>query len=168
MKKLFLFLILSFFSAQGLAASCPDGSEPVKSLSADGTYFVYKCVEASSLFDGRYRFTLYRHNENDGDEKIKFRPFSMILGAGDIEIKNGEMIIETENSYLTTGPKDLYDTFEGQINEKGNVSGSVELAILFGKDHSEVYNLNGQIDEQIWGESPDADYFKVYLTLREK
>ena len=116
-------------------------------------------VEASSLFDGRYRFTLYRHNENDG---------AMMLGAGDIEIKNGEMIIETENSYLTTGPKDLYDTFEGQINEKGNVSGSVELAILFGKDHSEVYNLNGQIDKKIWGESPDADYFKVYLTLRKE
>ena len=43
MKKLFLLLILSFFSAQGLAAGCPDGSEPVKSVSADGTYFVYNC-----------------------------------------------------------------------------------------------------------------------------
>jgi hypothetical protein len=116
-------------------------------------------VEASSLFDGRYRFTLYRHNENDG---------TMMLGAGDIEIKNGEIILDTDNSYLTTGPEDLYDTFEGQIDEKGNVSGSVELAIIFGKDRSEVYNLNGQIDEQIWGESPDEDYFKVYLTLREK
>jgi endonuclease YncB( thermonuclease family) len=43
MKKLFLLLILSFFSAQGLAGGCPDGSEPVKTVSADGTYFVYKC-----------------------------------------------------------------------------------------------------------------------------
>ena len=43
MKKLLLLLILSFFSAQGLAASCPDGSDPVKSISADGTYFVYNC-----------------------------------------------------------------------------------------------------------------------------
>ena len=43
MKKLFLLLILSFFSTQGLAAGCPDGSEPVKSISDDGTYFVYKC-----------------------------------------------------------------------------------------------------------------------------
>jgi len=43
MKKLFLLLILSFFSAQGLAAGCTDGSEPVKSISDDGTYFVYKC-----------------------------------------------------------------------------------------------------------------------------
>ena len=43
MKKLLLLLILSFFSAQGYAGSCPDGSEPVKSISADGTYFVYNC-----------------------------------------------------------------------------------------------------------------------------
>ena len=43
MKKLFLLLILSFFSINGFAAGCPDGSEPVKSVSDDGTYFVYNC-----------------------------------------------------------------------------------------------------------------------------
>ena len=43
MKKLFLLLILSFFSAQSFAAGCPDGSEPVKSVSDDGTYFVFSC-----------------------------------------------------------------------------------------------------------------------------
>ena len=48
MKKLFLLLILSFFSAQGFAGGCPDGSEPVKSVSEDGTYFVYNCGGASS------------------------------------------------------------------------------------------------------------------------
>ena len=48
MKKLLLLLILSFFSAQGLAAGCPDGSEPVKSISDDGTFFVYKCAADSN------------------------------------------------------------------------------------------------------------------------
>jgi hypothetical protein len=52
MRKLLIILILSFFSAQGYAAGCPDGSEPVKSISADGTYFVFNCggsnEEASS------------------------------------------------------------------------------------------------------------------------
>jgi hypothetical protein len=43
MKKLLILLTLSFFSAQSFAGSCPDGSDPVKSLSADGTYFVYNC-----------------------------------------------------------------------------------------------------------------------------
>ena len=48
MKKLFLLLILSFFSAQSFAGSCPDGSDPVKSISADGTYFVYNCGGTST------------------------------------------------------------------------------------------------------------------------
>ena len=48
MNKLLLLLILSFFSAQSLAGSCPDGSEPVKSISADGTYFVFNCGGGSN------------------------------------------------------------------------------------------------------------------------
>ena len=48
MKKLLLILILSFFSAQSFAGSCPDGSEPVKSISADGSYFVYNCGVSSN------------------------------------------------------------------------------------------------------------------------
>ena len=43
MKKLLLLLILSFFSAQGLASSCPDGSEPTRYVSADGSYYKYTC-----------------------------------------------------------------------------------------------------------------------------
>ena len=43
MKNLFLILVLSFLSIQSFAAGCPDGSEPVKSVSADGSYFVFNC-----------------------------------------------------------------------------------------------------------------------------
>jgi hypothetical protein len=43
MKKIYLLLILSLLSVQSFAASCPDGSDPVKSISDDGTFFVYKC-----------------------------------------------------------------------------------------------------------------------------
>ena len=43
MKNLLLILVLSLFSIQSFAGSCPDGSEPVKSISADGTYFVFNC-----------------------------------------------------------------------------------------------------------------------------
>ena len=49
MKKLLLLLTLSFFSAQSFAGSCPDGSEPIKSISADGTYYEYKCAADSKL-----------------------------------------------------------------------------------------------------------------------
>jgi hypothetical protein len=43
MKKLLPLLILSFLSAQSFAGSCPDGSEPIRSISADGTYYVFNC-----------------------------------------------------------------------------------------------------------------------------
>ncbi|MBT5500275.1 MAG: hypothetical protein HOK03_05915, partial [Thiotrichales bacterium] len=47
MKKLSLLLSLILFSAYGFAGTCPDGSDPVKSISDDGTYFVYKCAGGS-------------------------------------------------------------------------------------------------------------------------
>ena len=43
MKKILFIFVLSLYSIQGFASSCPDGSEPVKSISADGTYFVFNC-----------------------------------------------------------------------------------------------------------------------------
>ena len=43
MKRLLLILVLSIFSINSFAGSCPDGTEPIKSISADGTYFVYNC-----------------------------------------------------------------------------------------------------------------------------
>ena len=43
MKNLLLILVLSLFSIQCFAGGCPDGSEPVESISDDGTYFVYNC-----------------------------------------------------------------------------------------------------------------------------
>jgi len=51
MKSLLLILVLSFLSIQSFAGSCPDGSEPVKSISADGTYFVFECGGSSNKID---------------------------------------------------------------------------------------------------------------------
>ena len=48
MKNPLLILALSLFSIQSFAGSCPDGSEPVKSVSDDGTYFVFNCSEPVS------------------------------------------------------------------------------------------------------------------------
>ena len=127
-------------------------------LESGGKVKIIPKVEASSLFDGRYSFDVFRYSEDDG---------AMKLGFGFIEIKNGEIIIEKEKRYLKTGPKDLYDTFNGQIDEKGKVSASVELDILGGKDRTEVYNLNGQIDKKISGNSPDEDYFTVYMLIKQ-
>jgi len=116
--------------------------------------------KSSPLFDGRYSFDLFRyHDDEDWQE----------LGNGFVEIMNGELIIDKDNSDLKTGSKDLYDTFSGQINKKGKVSASTELDILGGGvDRSEIYHLNGHIDGKIWGDSPREDFFRVYILLVKK
>ena len=43
MKNLLLILVFSLLSIQSFAGGCPDGSEPIKSISDDGTYFVFSC-----------------------------------------------------------------------------------------------------------------------------
>ena len=48
MKKLFLAFTLLFFSIFCFAGDCPDGSDPVRSISDDGTYFVYNCAGGSN------------------------------------------------------------------------------------------------------------------------
>ena len=72
MKKLFLLLILSFFSAQGFAGSCPDGSEPVKSISDDGTYFVYKCgADGNNTKESKTSNTASTNSSNILEENVK-------------------------------------------------------------------------------------------------
>ena len=48
MKKILFIFVLSLYSIQGYASSCPDGSEPVKSISVDGTYFIFSCNGGSN------------------------------------------------------------------------------------------------------------------------
>ena len=62
MKKLFLLLILSFFSVHSLAESCPDGSEPIKSVSDDGSYYVFNC-------DGANEAPSYNTDSSNTDRK---------------------------------------------------------------------------------------------------
>ena len=71
MKKLFLLLILTLFSAQGLAGGCPDGSDPVKSVSADGTYFVYNCGGQSSSSTKKSLTEIKKSIDDDGILQLK-------------------------------------------------------------------------------------------------
>jgi hypothetical protein len=116
--------------------------------------------KSSLLFDGRYRFNLFRHNDDEG---------SMKIGNGFVEIRNGEVIIEKDNRELATGSTDLYDTFSGQINEKGKVSASMTLDVLNGKDVLEAYEFNGSIqDKKIWGETAFKYSFKAFMLIEQK
>jgi endoglucanase len=110
-----------------------------------------------TVYDGRYPFTLSRHHEDEGSKR---------LGNGYIEINNGIMTVAKEGRTLDTGSIDLYDSFEGQIDKKGNIVGSLKIGVLTGKSRLELVNLNGSINSQLQGEWDS--YFDVILKLGHK
>ena len=111
----------------------------------------------SPLFDGRYSFNLLRyHDDEDWQE----------LGNGYIEINNGIMTIAKEGRILNTDSTDLYDSFAGQINKKGNITSSLKINVLFGKTNSFLVALNGSIDSPLQGKWDH--YYDVILKLGKK
>jgi hypothetical protein len=113
--------------------------------------------KSSPLFDGRYSFDLLRyHDDEDWQE----------LGSGFVEINNGIMTVAKEGRTLDTGSIDLYDSFAGQINKKGNIMGSLKIDVLIGKTELELVNLNGSINTPLQGEWDS--YFDVILKLGKK
>ncbi|MDC1046587.1 hypothetical protein OAR18_03155, partial [Candidatus Pseudothioglobus singularis] len=49
MKKIILIVILSLLSAQSLAGSCPQGSEVIRTVSPDGSYFLSSCATMEEI-----------------------------------------------------------------------------------------------------------------------
>ena len=112
----------------------------------------------SKLFDGEYKFKLYRSSEDGKNKKI---------GNGKLEINNGQLTFFIKSSKLKTGSKDHYKTAKININPNGELNGSIKLDILSGKDRSEVYYFKGMLNDKIWGVSPDESFFKVFIEIKK-
>ena len=92
MQKPLLLLILALFSSQGLAGSCPDASEPIKTISADGSYYECKCVNVKEVDAANMRevdaanakkITEANAKKVDTDNAIKVEPED---DCGDIQV----------------------------------------------------------------------------------
>ena len=91
MKKLLLLSLLLLISNQGLAALCPDGSEPVRSISADGTYYVFNCSNNTNV------------TGQSGSSTIGQSIYKTIT-QGDPEIYEAQMLLSRFNSYPVVSP----------------------------------------------------------------
>jgi hypothetical protein len=123
---------------------------------------LFTTIEASDAFDGRYSYKI--SNSYGGGISSKR------LGNGYIEINNGIMTIAKEGRTLVTGSEDLYDSFEGRIDKKGNITSMLKIAPQCGNFDLQDLEFIGNIDSQlkyICGEYLDVD-FEVILKLGEK
>ena len=103
MKKILFIFVLSLYSIQGYASSCPDGSEPVRSISEDGTYFVFNCSTAD----------LIKKQGGDGYDSFPVHEFAK-SPLRDLEVQ--------ENWQLFKDPDELdlfHSRFKYAIDEKG-------------------------------------------------
>jgi hypothetical protein len=150
------------FKALRLTPITTEAKQPSKAV-VDALQIILDNEEAKkkakehTIFDGRYSFTISRYNENDGSQR---------LGSGYIEINNGIMTVAKDGRTLDTGSIDLYDSFAGQIDKKGNIMSSLRINVLTGKTHLFLVELNGSIDSQLQGEWDH--YFDVILKLGKK
>ena len=90
------------------AGGCPDGSEPIKSVSADGTYFVYNCGGASSS-------SVANSNSNQAYESFPVHEFAK-SPLRDLKVP--------ENWQLFKDPEELYrfhDRFKDPVHEKNPI-----------------------------------------------
>jgi hypothetical protein len=141
MKKLLLLLALSFFSTQSFAGSCPDGSDPIKSISADGTYFVFSCGGS---------------NEQASSSTAKSLKF-------EFDSENGKL---EDYSYITdpTGNFDKVHKFTTG-SECGSKTRNVDLDNMVGEMETSDCGENSvrsQMAEQVWEDNRPGDIQPKY------
>jgi hypothetical protein len=139
MKKLFLLLILSFFSAQSFASSCPYGTELVKSVSEDGTYFLFHCNIVI----------------NPPPEEMPLPPEEMPLPPEEMPLPPEEMPLPPEE---TTPNPDGYKP--GWKIQEGSNFWSVDLDSPYWKTEEGSKEFQASKKRGSWIEKAASDYAK--------
>ena len=146
---------------------------------AGGVMFVSDCkqparsiiktssIEASDAFDGSYSFIISLLHSMSGNSKR--------IGNGYIEINNGIMTVAKDGRSIVNGSEDLYDSFEGRIDKKGNIISWLTIIPQCSTTDMTLVGLDlkGHIKRQIKNkcfvdnDGGGAD-FDVVLKLRKK
>jgi len=82
MKKIYLSLVLILISSQSYSSTCPDGSEPIRSISDDGSYYVFNC-NTDSLDKENKNISLNKTKTKNKDLEIKIYEVSFSPGVLD-------------------------------------------------------------------------------------
>ena len=108
------------YSIQGFASSCPDGSEPVRSISADGTYFVFNCGGSAST------------SSNTFEIQNPDRYCSSVILPNDVaSIKKSNVCLNDKTAFKEYGLQ-VVDKKDGYPVRAGNKSMRFELIDLLG------------------------------------
>ncbi len=131
---------------------------------AGGVMFVNLCknsvnsIKSSNAFDERYSFNILRQ----GVQSTKS------IGSGYIEINNGIMTVAKDGRNINVDSVDLYDSFEGRIDKKGNISARFTMYPMCGAFRLQDLEFNGNINAQLKTKCGESSGFDLYALLELK
>ena len=120
MKKLILIVILSFLSAQSLAGSCPQGSEVIRTISPDGSYFLSSCATM---------------------EEIRIQKEDAFLKKQDLTTDSLEQLIMASVKLGISSLEAIYDVDGNLLNRTELIDELISISTIISSEESIEMNL---------------------------
>ena len=120
MKKLILIVILSLLSAQSLAGSCPQGSEVIRTVSPDGSYFLSSCATM---------------------EEIRIQKEDAFLKKQDLTTDSLEQLIMASVKLGISSLEAIYDVDGNLLNRTELIDELISISTIISSEESIEMNL---------------------------
>ena len=120
MKKLILIVILSLLSAQSLAGSCPQGSEVIRTISPDGSYFLSSCATM---------------------EEIRIQKEDAFLKKQDLTTDSLEQLIMASVKLGISSLEAIYDVDGNLLNRTELIDELISISAIISSEESVEMNL---------------------------
>ena len=120
MKKLILTVILSFLSTQSLAGSCPQGSEVIRTISPDGSYFLSSCATM---------------------EEIRIQKEDAFLKKQDLTTDSLEQLIMVSVKLGISSLEAIYDVDGNLLNRTELIDELISISAIISSEESVEMNL---------------------------
>ena len=120
MKKLILIVILSLLSAQSLAGSCPQGSEIIRTVSPDGSYFLSSCATM---------------------EEIRIQKEDAFLKKQDLTTDSLEQLIMASVKLGISSLEAIYDVDGNLLNRTELIDELISISTIISSEESIEMNL---------------------------
>jgi len=173
MKKISLILVLTFISIKSFAGSCPDGSEPTKSISEDGTYFVYKCGGGDgNAKESNSASKVSSNNSASSTQNSKIEIYDVEFSPGILDELLNLVISKTEydfSAHRLSSNKDNYTCGFSlkRIIYENDPNGDIEnWNMLTGKAHINGSDVSLSGSWRMGGLSSDSSYLEDEINLK--
>ena len=160
MKKLILIVILSFLSTQSFAGSCPQGSEVIRTISPDGSYFLSSCATMEEIrIQKEDAFLKKQDLTTDSLEQL-------IMASVKLGISSLEVIYDVDGNLLNkTELIDELISISAIISSEENVEMNLALENLPNQEAFSFDNIVVIEDSNGNPIMPDSDLSSSFNTL---